>query len=92
MKCSHLTLQATFKVRLVCYSVIRAYLCHTAGYEFLMQNCKFILPKHEFCLTSSIDTDGDKICIFGFSRGAYTARAVAGMLQKVLVRSTSFLY
>ncbi|KAF9029438.1 hypothetical protein BDZ89DRAFT_1065404 [Hymenopellis radicata] len=26
---------------------------------------------------------GDKICIFGFSRGAYTARALAGMLYKV---------
>ncbi|THG96581.1 hypothetical protein EW026_g5276 [Hermanssonia centrifuga] len=37
------------------------------GYDFLMQNY----------------TRGDKICIFGFSRGAYTARALAGMLQKV---------
>ncbi|KIJ43870.1 hypothetical protein M422DRAFT_252786, partial [Sphaerobolus stellatus SS14] len=27
--------------------------------------------------------EGDKICIFGFSRGAYTARALAGMLMKV---------
>ena len=26
---------------------------------------------------------GDKVCIFGFSRGAYTARALAGMLEKV---------
>ena len=25
----------------------------------------------------------DKICIFGFSRGAYTARALAGMVHKV---------
>ncbi|KIM78387.1 hypothetical protein PILCRDRAFT_75759 [Piloderma croceum F 1598] len=33
------------------------------GYEFLMQNFK----------------TGDKIFIFGFSRGAYTARALAGM-------------
>ncbi|KAI0354699.1 hypothetical protein OH77DRAFT_1425794 [Trametes cingulata] len=38
-----------------------------AGYEFLMQNY----------------TAGDKICLFGFSRGAYTARALAGMLHKV---------
>ncbi|RDX42988.1 hypothetical protein OH76DRAFT_1361801 [Lentinus brumalis] len=38
-----------------------------AGYEFLMQNYKA----------------GDKICIFGFSRGAYTARALAGMVHKV---------
>ncbi|KAH8120082.1 hypothetical protein DFH11DRAFT_1558243 [Phellopilus nigrolimitatus] len=38
-----------------------------SGYEFLMQNY----------------TAGDKIAIFGFSRGAYTARALAGMVQKV---------
>ncbi|KAM5539952.1 hypothetical protein V8D89_006455 [Ganoderma adspersum] len=37
------------------------------GYEFLMQNYEA----------------GDKICLFGFSRGAYTARALAGMLHKV---------
>ncbi|KDQ62836.1 hypothetical protein JAAARDRAFT_66375 [Jaapia argillacea MUCL 33604] len=37
------------------------------GYRFLMRNY----------------SSGDKICIFGFSRGAYTARALAGMLHKV---------
>ncbi|KAF9485751.1 hypothetical protein BDN70DRAFT_870613 [Pholiota conissans] len=37
------------------------------GYQFLMQN---------YCA-------GDKICIFGFSRGAYTARALGGLLYKV---------
>lgn len=37
------------------------------GYEFLMQNYR----------------DGDKVCMFGFSRGAYIARALAGMLHKV---------
>ncbi|KDQ57349.1 hypothetical protein JAAARDRAFT_157565 [Jaapia argillacea MUCL 33604] len=37
------------------------------GYEFLMQNYQH----------------GDKISIFGFSRGAYTARALAGMIHKV---------
>ncbi|SJK99185.1 uncharacterized protein ARMOST_02475 [Armillaria ostoyae] len=37
------------------------------GYQFLMQN---------YCA-------GDRICIFGFSRGAYTARSLAGMLHKV---------
>ncbi|KAI0714718.1 hypothetical protein C8Q76DRAFT_767966 [Earliella scabrosa] len=37
------------------------------GYEFLMQNYQA----------------GDKICLFGFSRGAYTARALAGMVTKV---------
>ncbi|OSD00890.1 hypothetical protein PYCCODRAFT_1370341 [Trametes coccinea BRFM310] len=38
-----------------------------SGYEFLMENYEA----------------GDKICLFGFSRGAYTARALAGMLHKV---------
>ena len=28
------------------------------------------------------DRAEDKICIFGFSRGAYTARALAGMVHK----------
>lgn len=37
------------------------------GYEFLMQNYEA----------------GDKIFFFGFSRGAYTARALAGMIHKV---------
>ncbi|KDQ51440.1 hypothetical protein JAAARDRAFT_211072 [Jaapia argillacea MUCL 33604] len=37
------------------------------GYKFLMQNYHH----------------GDRICLFGFSRGAYTARALAGMLYKV---------
>ncbi|KAF8627442.1 hypothetical protein AX17_006256, partial [Amanita inopinata Kibby_2008] len=37
------------------------------GYRFLMQNY----------------TVGDKICLFGFSRGAYTARALAGALYKI---------
>ncbi|KDQ11182.1 hypothetical protein BOTBODRAFT_35481 [Botryobasidium botryosum FD-172 SS1] len=37
------------------------------GYTFLMQNYR----------------PGDKICLFGFSRGAYIARALAGMLHKV---------
>ncbi|KAG6873169.1 hypothetical protein C0995_002018 [Termitomyces sp. Mi166 len=36
------------------------------GYEFLMQNY----------------WTGDRICIFGFSRGAYTARSLAGMIHK----------
>ncbi|KAN0138084.1 Uncharacterized alpha/beta hydrolase domain (DUF2235) domain containing protein [Lactarius tabidus] len=37
------------------------------GYLFLMQNYQV----------------GDKIHLFGFSRGAYTARALAGMLHKI---------
>ncbi|KAF7293898.1 DUF2235 domain-containing protein [Mycena chlorophos] len=38
-----------------------------AGYEFLMQNY----------------TANDRICLFGFSRGAYIARSLAGMIHKV---------
>lgn len=37
------------------------------GYRFLMENYRI----------------GDRICLFGFSRGAYTARALGGMLFKV---------
>lgn len=37
------------------------------GYKFLMQNYQ----------------EGDRICLFGFSRGAYTARCLAGMIHKV---------
>ncbi|EAU86139.2 hypothetical protein CC1G_03350 [Coprinopsis cinerea okayama7 len=37
------------------------------GYKFLMQNYRH----------------GDKICLFGFSRGAYTARALGGFLHKI---------
>ncbi|CAE6456663.1 unnamed protein product [Rhizoctonia solani] len=37
------------------------------GYQFLMKHYN----------------EGDRICLFGFSRGAYTARALAGMLYKV---------
>ncbi|KAF8628094.1 hypothetical protein AX15_004095 [Amanita polypyramis BW_CC] len=37
------------------------------GYLYLMQNYR----------------PGDRICLFGFSRGAYTARCLAGMLHKV---------
>ena len=37
------------------------------AYKFLMQNYR----------------DGDRICLLGFSRGAYTVRCLAGMLHKV---------
>lgn len=37
------------------------------AYRFLMQSYE----------------EGDKICMFGFSRGSYTARCLAGMLHKV---------
>ncbi|KAF8156140.1 hypothetical protein BJ912DRAFT_1012934 [Pholiota molesta] len=37
------------------------------GYEWIMKNYR----------------EGDKICMFGFSRGAYTARALSAMINKV---------
>ncbi|KAG8924895.1 hypothetical protein FRC02_010123 [Tulasnella sp. 418] len=40
----------------------------------VMGGYKFIMDNYE---------TGDKICLFGFSRGAYTARALAGMLYRV---------
>ncbi|KAF8340209.1 hypothetical protein F5887DRAFT_979177, partial [Amanita rubescens] len=45
--------------------------CIKDGYKFLIQNYQ----------------PGDKICLFGFSRGAHTARAVAGMVYKVGILS-----
>ena len=32
-----------------------------------------------------LDCSGDQICLFGFSRGAFTAHALAGMVQKVRI-------
>ncbi|KAF7768283.1 hypothetical protein Agabi119p4_7526 [Agaricus bisporus var. burnettii] len=42
--------------------------------EHVMDGYRFIMSNYEA---------GDKICLFGFSRGAYTARALAGFLYKV---------
>jgi hypothetical protein len=51
-----------------------------------MENCKS-MGNHSRAevsfLVVALDHAEDKICIFGFSRGAYTARALAGMLHKV---------
>ena len=59
-----------------------------------MQNCMylcFISLEIARLIQFATDSQGDKICIFGFSRGAYTARALAGMLQKAcLYRVLSF--
>ena len=41
------------------------------------------LPRSVAQSVSTADKRGDRICMFGFSRGAYTARALAGMLRKV---------
>lgn len=37
-------------------------------------------------------TDGARVYLFGFSRGAYVARALAGMIQKVGHRGCSKAY
>lgn len=46
---------------------------------------RFLGVYSQSALTHVLYTDkrGDQICIFGFSRGAYVARALAGMLCKV---------
>ena len=55
------------------------------GYNFLMQNCKsqFSTTSLGKRVTFATDRDNDKICILGFSRGAYSAMCLAGMLYKV---------
>jgi uncharacterized protein (DUF2235 family) len=58
-------------------------LLSTGGYEFLMENCRLRHNRPSHGLIVSPDRTNDKICIFGFSRGAYTARALAGMIHKV---------
>ena len=55
------------------------------GYEFLMQN---YIAGDKICIfgtrLGSAASDTLTECVFvGFSRGAYTARALAGMLHKV---------
>ncbi|KAG8945473.1 hypothetical protein FRC04_000758 [Tulasnella sp. 424] len=42
--------------------------------DHVMAGYKFLMDTYE---------EGDKICIFGYSRGAYTARALAAMLFRV---------
>jgi len=45
----------------------------------------FYLPRIAVSsLILPIDKAGDRICLFGFSRGAYTARCIAEMLNKVI--------
>ena len=54
------------------------------GYKFLMQTCQLTtLISLSLSYPIQSDCSGDKICIFGFSHGAYTAHALAGMLHKV---------
>jgi uncharacterized protein (DUF2235 family) len=57
------------------------------GYRFLMQNYHGgqhfqTLRSRAIMLTKLLPLPGDKICLFGFSRGAYVARALAGFLTK----------
>lgn len=46
------------------------------AYRFLMQTYR----------------EGDKICLLGFSRGAYTVRCLAGMLHKVGLLPAQYVY
>lgn len=54
------------------------------GYKFLMENFR---PGDKVCLFGelhAISLELDAYSNSGFSRGAYTARALAGMLHKVI--------
>lgn len=44
---------------------------------------------HAFILASSVYEPGDKLWIFGFSRGAWSARSLAGMITKVGLMSAA---
>jgi uncharacterized protein (DUF2235 family) len=73
-----------------------SHLCHhiMAGYEWLMETCWYNLITNKTRLTftfSRLDTVGDQICIFGFSRGGYVACALAAMLCKVLPFPTFYI-
>ena len=51
-----------------------------------MENCEVpIVTAYGISPLTTVakDTTGDRICLFGFSRGGYTARALAGMLHRV---------
>ncbi len=52
--------------------------CIEGGYEFFdaAPSVHSHLQYYELILTPKLDKAGDKICIFGFSRDAYTARWV----------------
>ncbi|CAE6533239.1 unnamed protein product [Rhizoctonia solani] len=53
------------------------------GYKFLMESYQGLSLQIRHNLHPDHPPDGDRIYIFGFSRGAYTARALAGMLHCV---------
>ncbi|KAF7358977.1 DUF2235 domain-containing protein [Mycena sanguinolenta] len=55
-----------------------------SGYEFLMQNCAYCFFSHVFADLKPIQIPPTIVFVFfGFSRGAYTARSLAGMIHKV---------
>jgi hypothetical protein len=76
-KPSHRALVTMSSVRIASLSptYVVSYLVFTGPYRWLAENCAFLLQSVTSLLTHRYpDKDGDKICIFGFSRGAYTAR------------------
>lgn len=53
------------------------------AYRFLVQN--YVPPSHEGA------DDGDRIYLFGFSRGAYSARVLAGFINSLGIIAPQFL-
>jgi uncharacterized protein (DUF2235 family) len=55
-----------------------------SAYKYLMYNCEYwSRSQTKLVKQRASDQDGDKICLIGYSRGGYIARALAGMLHKV---------
>jgi predicted esterase len=61
------------------------------GYEFRTFSTCIVARPLLVALVMQNYIAGDKISLFGFSRGAYTARALAGMLHKVCGCMRAFL-
>jgi len=69
----------TFSVHPALTTVARAFM-RVLGLAFGLGMTKNILDAYRYIMQTY--DDGDQIYIFGFSRGAYTARAVAAMIHK----------
>jgi Uncharacterized alpha/beta hydrolase domain (DUF2235) len=77
IKPSHRASVTMLSVRIASLSLIYIafYSVFIEPYRWLAKNC--VLFFNRGCVLQThrcTDNDGDKICIFGFSRGAYTAR------------------
>ena len=85
---SHRASVTMSSVRIVSLSLtyIDFYSVFTGPYKWLAHNCVLSFNRERALQTyGRTDKDGDKICIFGFSRGAYTARVCVPPPSKNLI-------